>query len=434
MIPYSKALTLVKSTQSVISEFVGITIDPCFTKGSINTYPSILKTGNSFFIDYSNSTNTSDLKYLKRFFDGLTTGNTFSVSGGTYFISESGLQYNFNGEYKLENKFGEYNTYLYFSGVTYSPNLNNGLYDNKNFLTNISFNSKNGNTAQYFISKMSKNDPFNLNFLGLYGSKYNYEEFIEISGASANPGRYKIQDFVKLNDGSEVVYIDPSENIVSEDMYFKNNTVNIYMRGVPSLVTLSQNKNINGIVKKLTKDGEVVQILGNQNLHQRYCRSITDLNYYYDWYASTKLSTMQNIYNPIAYDGLSVSINSYSFVKIGVKNQFTDPDIVTGSTSILTIPILIIDGVETNVATYTTRNRLSDSILKIDLSDSSLVGWKIIPYLDPELSLLLDDFYFLNGVPGFDGASFIYFKRVDSPTTIYLKFEQQIQLMLTIEV
>lgn len=432
MIAHSKALTLVKSTQTVISEFVGNTLDPCFTKGKLNTFPSILKSGNSFFIDYSNSTNVSDLKYLKKFFNGLTTGNTFTISGGTYFVQETAAQYNFSGEYVLQNKLGDYNNYIYLSGTTYSPSLIDGLYQSKNFLSELSFNSKIGNTAQFFKSSFSKEDPFNLEFLGLYGSDYSYEEFIEISGACSNIGRYKIQNFVKLNDESEIVYIDPSETIVSENMYFKHNTVNIYMRGVPDLITLSQNKNSNGIIKKITKEGKTLEILGEQNLYQKYCRNVADSLNYYDWYALTKLANMQNIYNPVAYDGLSLSINSFSFVKIGVRNEFTNLDPVSGVISEFSVPILIVDGVETTVASYTLRNYVSNPIIKLDLSDASLIGWKIVPYIDEELSIPLNNFYFLNGVPGYDGASFIYIKRVDSPSTIYLRFEQKNTLKLRI--
>ena len=433
MISHSKALTLVKSTQTIISEFVGSTLDPCYTKGKIDTYPTVLKTGNSFFIDYSNSTNVSDLKFLKHFFDGLTSGNTFSISGGTYFISETGLQYSFNGQFKLENKLGDYNNYIYLQGITYPAALFDGVYDNQNFIGPLFFAANSGNTAQYFLSRVNKEDPFNLEFLGVYGADYGYEEFIELSGACSNSGRYKIKNYVKLNDGSEVVYIEPSESIVSEKMYFRNNNVNIYMRGVPDLVTLSQNKNTNGIIKKITKEGNVLQILGNQNLHQKYCRNVADLDNYYDWYAATKLSNMQNIYNPSAYDGLSISINSFSFIKVGIKNEYSDPDLVTGLVSLQTIPILIVDGVETTIASFNLRTYVSDPVIKLDLSDASLVGWKIIPYLDYELSLPLDDYYFLNGVPGYDGASFIYFKRVDSPATIFLKFEQNIVLKLTLQ-
>jgi hypothetical protein len=432
MIAHSKALTLIKSTQTLVSEFVGATLDPCFTQGVLQTFPTVLKNGNSFYLDYSNSTNPSDLKYLKKFFSGLTAGNTFSISGGTYFINETGMQYNFTGTYELEGVLGDYNNFISLEGVTFSPSLFNGIYNSKDFLNALSFSAVSGKTAHYFVSKVNKEDPFNIEFLGIYGSDYSYEEYLEVSGASANAGRYKIQNSLKLKDGSEVVYIDPSETIVSENMYFKNNTVNLYMRGVPDLQTISQNKNSNGIIKKINESGVVLQILGNQNLRQKYCRGIADTENYYDWYAATKLGNMQNIYNPNAYDGLSLSINSYSYIKIGVRNEFTEPDLLTGLVSGLSIPVLFVNGVEATTLSTNIRSSISNPIIKIDLSDASLVGWKITAYIDQQLSLPLNDSYFLNGVPGYDGASFIYLKDPTNPSTIFLKFEQQNVLTLTI--
>ena len=93
-------LTLVKSTHAYISQFIGTTADPCFTKGLVESSPTIYKTGNSFFIDYSQTSNSSDLKFIKKFFGSITLGNTFSVSGGTYYVQSSGTQYNFSGTYQ----------------------------------------------------------------------------------------------------------------------------------------------------------------------------------------------------------------------------------------------------------------------------------------------------------------------------------------------
>jgi hypothetical protein len=38
----------------------------------------------------------------------------------------------------------------------------------------------------------------------------------------------------------------------------------------------------------------------------------------------------------------------------------------------------------------------------------------------------------LNGVPGFDGASFIYLKTVTSPSTIFLKIKRETEMILQI--
>jgi hypothetical protein len=72
--------------------------------------------------------------------------------------------------------------------------------------------------------------------------------------------------------------------------------------------------------------------------------------------------------------------------------------------------------------------------IKIDLSDSSLVGWRILPFYDEDCSIPLNDYYYLNGVPGFDGCSFIFLRNQNAPSAFYLKFEKNNVLKLLITV
>lgn len=427
-------LTLVKTTNSYVSQFVGSTSDPGFTKGLVESYPTIYKNGNSFFIDYSETTNTSDLKFFKRFFGSLTGGNTFTVSGGTYYIQNTGQQLNFGGTYTFYGATGLHNQYINLGGITFSTSLSDGVYPSINFTTALNYNFSTGATAQYYISKVNKNDPFNLEFLGIYGNDYDYEEYLEIAGASTNSLRYKIDSSLKLNDGSEVVYINSESSISNENLYFVPCNVNVYMRGVPDLVTLSQNKNLNGILKKIDSYGNTVEILSNQNVHQRYCRSIAYPTFIYDWYAAYRTSNYKNIFNPLAYNGLSVSITHFAYAKI--QTVVTTSNVIneiTGTFQQTNTNALSIDGVITQNVSYTSPISVTNPVLKIDLSDSSLFSSTVEPYIDSECSSPLSVNYFLNGVPGFDGASFVFLKRENSPSTIFLKFVRETPLVLRIE-
>ena len=426
-------LTLVKSTNAYISQFIGTTVDPCFTKGLVESSPTIYKTGNSFFIDYSQTSNSSDLKFIKKFFGSIPLGNTFNVSGGTYYVQSSGSQYSFSGIYQLIGVTGTYNQYINLSGITYSSSLPNTTYNNNNFLTPLNYSAVVGNTAQYFISQVNKEDPNNIEFLGIYGNDYNYEEYLQVVGSSANNARYKINSSLKLNDGSELIYINSASTINSENFYFVPVTLNLYMRGVPDLITLSQNKNINGLLKVVDSNGITTKILNNQNLYQRYCRSIIDTTKYYDWYAAHRISNYDNIYNPTAWDGLSLSINFYSFIKIGTSAQLITTEAVTEVIlSATNTNVLIIDGVQTNYASYTSRTAIANPVLKIDFSDSSLYNAFVEPYLDYNCTIPLTSSYFLNGVPGYDGASFIYLKTLSAPSTIFLKIKRETEMILQI--
>jgi hypothetical protein len=288
-------------------------------------------------------------------------------------------------------------------------------------------------TAQYFISKLNKSDPLNLTYLGVYGNDYGFEEYLEIEGASANSGRYKINTGFKLNDGSELIYLNPETAITTENFYFQQKKVNIYMRGIPDLVTLSQSKLQNGIIKKINADGVVLNVYDKQNLHQKYSRSLYDEDNTYNWYGSANVNTLENIYNPLAYEGLSLSIDHFSFVKLITlsKPLITLPD----STQFFTeqfVKVIFVDNVETTEVIYSSAP--TSTLVKIDLSDASLYSCAVTAYYDEQCSIELDEVFYMNGVPGFEGASFIYVKNISSPSVIYLKFETDTTLILKITV
>jgi hypothetical protein len=428
----NKFLSLVKSTNLNVTSFVGVTLDPCFTKGFFESSPLIYKNGSSFYFDYSGSVNGSDLKLLKRFFDGITVGGTFGISGGTYFVEDSGSQYNFNGTYSLSGKTGTSNQYLNFSGISYPPSLPDGVYENTNFLNPINFFATVGATAQYFISKVNKKDPININFLGIYGNDYGFEEYLEVPESSLNTGRLKINNAIKLNDGSEIIYLNSANIIISENLYFKPTAVNIYMRGVPETTVLSQSTELNGLIKKMDLNGKTTNVYDNQNLRQRYCRALNDENSIYDWFSFRKSATIENLLNPLAYNGLSLNITYFSFLKL-VTSEIVQSVNEFGQFIYREALAIAVDGVKTKFVRYTSDNSDNEiSVLKIDLSDSSLYGTIIEPYYDYECSLPLDTLYYLNGVPGFDGASFIYLKQVNSPRKIFLKITQQNSIVLEI--
>lgn len=430
----NKFLTLVKSINTNVSAYVGNTADPCLTKGLMQSSPTIYKNGASFYFDYSSTTNGADLKFLNKFFGVLTAGNTFAISGGTYYIEETGAQYSFAGTYTFYGSTGFTKQYLNIGGVTYSPSLSNGIYDSKNFVSAVNYSAVKGTTAQYFISKVNLDDPNNINFLGLYGDDYGYEEYIETIPWVTNATKYKIDTAIKLNDGSEIIYLDPATSITNEDRYFVPTSVNVYMRGVPDLNTLAASTTVNGIVKKIDSDGNTVEVFQNQNLRQKYCRNVNDDTYFYDWYGQLKTSNLENVLNPLAYNGLSLSYTYYSYIKWGVSFISSGPN-PTGGNVYREVLSVFVDGVATNTANYAiSGSNPYGTILKLDLSDSSLFNSTIEPFLDVNCSVRLNQFYFLNGVPGFDGASFIYFKETLSPSTIYLKFTQGSSLVLQITI
>ena len=72
------ALTTVKTSYSYTAQFIGNTADPCFTKGKLNGSANVFVTGNSFFFDYSELKNGTDLKFLNKFFNSLRNSSLIS--------------------------------------------------------------------------------------------------------------------------------------------------------------------------------------------------------------------------------------------------------------------------------------------------------------------------------------------------------------------
>lgn len=433
----NNALTTVKSTELFATEFVGVTLDPTLTKGLLKSSPNLYKTGNTLFLDYSSTANSSDLKLLKRFFNKVVVGNTFNISGGTYYNPTTHVQYNFQGIYEISGITGNYNQFLYFKGISYNTSLPNGIYNNHNFKTVINYDSNKGNTAQYLLSKFNNEDPYNFSFLGIYGNDFNSEEYIEVEGSTLNPNRYKIDNSIKLNDGSEAILLNSENSISNENMFFERKTINLLMRQVPDLNTLSQSKYQNGIVKKINTDKKTIDVLSEQNLHQRYSRMRTDSNHYYDWYPIINTENFKNVLNPYAYDRLSISINYYSFIKIGIVTLNDLTNLATGAgISTTNSTAIYVDNIATTVKVYKaqTIGNLSIPTIKLDLSDSSLYGWIISAFYDEACSIPLNAFYYLNGVPGFEGCSFLFLSNVAAPNSFYLKFEknQVLKLLITI--
>lgn len=435
MIINNNALTTVKSTELFVTEFVGATLDPTLTKGSLDSAPSIYKNGVTFFLDYSSTSNGSDLKLLKRFFSKVNIGNTFSITGGVYYDERNQTKYSFGGIYELVGSTGTYNQFLNLKGISYSSSLYDGTYKNYNFTNSLNFISNKGSTAQFLISKFNTDNPYNFSFFGIYGNDLSSEEYIEVIGASLNPNRYKIDNCIKCNDGSEIILINPSESILNENMYFNKRTINLLMRRVPNLNTLSQSKYQNGIIKKINEDQKTLDVLSDQNLYQRYSRAKTDPNNYYDWYPINNTENFKNILNPYMYDKLSISVDYFSYVKIGSSTQRVFTNTSTASVpTITTTTVLYVDNVITSTKIYKSSSTSTIPNLKIDLSDSSLFGWKIMPFYDEECSIPLTEYFYLLGVPGFDGASFIFLSSVNNPPSFYLKFENNIVLKLMVTI
>jgi len=437
----SAALTVVKSTQSFTLEFIGSTADPCLTKGYIESSPQVQLVGNSFFFNYSQSKNVNDFKFLKLFFDKLSVGSTFSFSSGKYSNITTGSVLSWDGQFTLRGKTGAYNQYLYFSGLTGTSGISAGIYNRNLFTTPIQFTAVTGGTAALLVNKSPDLDPLNFTYLGIYGSDYSFEEYLQVDKSTLNQKRILIKNVLKLNDGTEVIYVDPTVSITNENLYFQQSMVDIYMRGILTPDDINYDQTLNGILRiSNTYPGVYTQLLENQNKQQFLLRQLLNpvypVNYY--WYPNTKLI------NFTSSEVAAYTNASYIFAKIYqlVYDTITIP--LFSTSAILDVPTLIgeetynvilIDNNDVGYINFNASNTATTKNFKIDLSDARNTDLTISAYSDYTCSVPLPKNFAINGTPGKEGAAFIYFAdRPDTLQSVYLKLERETTMILSIQI
>lgn len=433
-------LTVVKSTQSFTLEFVGATANPCLTKGIIQSTPNILASGNSYFFNYSHSKNSNDLKFLKIFFDTMSVGNTCAFSSGVYVNIDTGAKTTWSGQFTLQGKTGAYNEFLYFSGLTGTSGLSGGIYNANLFTDAIQYTTINGSTANILLSKLPNNDPLNLKYLGLYGSDFGYEEYVEVEKSTLNVARIPVKNFTVLNDGSEVVLLSQSSTITNENLYFQNSLVYTYMRGIPSIEALNYDETINGVVRYNYVDpGVFTRFIEYQNKKQFELRSLTTATYAIlkSWYQNTTLKSLNlssntPITSPISLELLKIYHLTYR--KSVVTNFVASTDFqIPLLLSNTTINEIYIDEIVTNTITVSSGSFVRDINFKIDLSDSRNYGTIISAYADRNCSIPLTGLVYLLGTPGTEGASFVYAgTKTNLNTNIFLRLERETTSILEI--
>jgi hypothetical protein len=135
--------------------------------------------------------------------------------------------------------------------------------------------------------------------------------------------------------------------------------------------------------------------------------------------------------SPNSYDKLSVSMDYFSSAKIARYTRTSPTGTIFTQESVLG---LFVDNVLASTKKYDGTTYAGMPSIRIDLSHSSLLNYTVLPFYDESCSVLLNDFYYINGVPGFEGCSFIFLKNINSPKSFYLKFEGEniFKLLVTI--
>ena len=432
----SYVLNPVKTSVSYTGSFVGSTADPCYSKGLLKSSPSIHLAGNSFLFNYLECSNSNDLKFLKRFFSGLTVGSTFAFSNGQQVNIETGAVTYWDGTLTLQGITGNYNELIYASGITYNTGITSGLHNSTLFTKPVQFTATTGITCQYFLSVSPAQDPWNIHYLGLYGDDFGFEEYIDVSSSITNTGRLKVDNSIQLANNQEIIYIDPTTTVTNENLYFKKSFITLYMRGSLPIEIDNYDQTINGVVKiSTTMPGIYTNLLENQNRQQYALRNSSVANVGYSWYPNMSLKYFNT-------NALNVGAeNSYQYNAIYhlyytttttprylISSDYLPPTVIG---NVFFNAVYINNAITASIVNTTTVAQ--GKTFKIDLSDARNKDLLVEPFLDEQCTIPLIDSYMLIGTPGKEGAAFIFSPLANSMYyNIYLKLTRETVTIVTI--
>jgi hypothetical protein len=229
--------------------------------------------------------------------------------------------------------------------------------------------------------------------MGILGSAYGFEEYIEISGGTLdNAERILISGTTQLKDSTELLYFAAGGTF--QNFSTTNTSVDLYLRGYPSLMTYPQQSNITGIYTisdALTND--LINCYENQTINQAqlrnskiavgYLSSFINCTSCYDLIYGSGISTPFSIISPAFNNLIYITISSpVSTTNIAALNI----NITTSASSIILAP------------------SNGNTTLKIDLSHPSILGYSLETYTDAAREIPLGYAYKSYGVPGYNGA------------------------------
>lgn len=224
---------------------------------------------NSFgkaIFDYSGTVNTDDLDLLELFLQGITNGNTFSVSNGYYVKEQDGITSNINGIYQFDGATGNN---IILTTVISATGINNAeyRYENEYFTNPPKLDLNTGFTGDIAYIIKSVTNEGEIAKLGLYE-----DDLIEISytGNTANLDRLNVEKVEVSTDGEEFIFV--KEPLINDNRIGTWTTINVYTRGDATTELLSSDRSLLGASNVFDKNGNFLACYNNQNELQSYLR------------------------------------------------------------------------------------------------------------------------------------------------------------------
>jgi hypothetical protein len=392
--------TLVKSLDSYGINIISSYGDFTLSGKQINSNPLVYfyDSFNKVIIDYTQTNSDDDLEYLEFFLQGITNGNTFSISDSYYVKEQDGITSNLDGIYQYDGSTG--NNMIFATKVS-ATKLNTGefRYEKDYFVDSLQLSLNSGFTGDTANIIKSVTNSGSVVDLGLYE-----DDLIQISysGITQNVDRFKVEKVETTSDGEEIIFL--KDSIVSENRIGKLTTLEVYSRGRGTVELLNADKTINGSAKIYNKNGVYLNCFDYQNQLQAYLRRYNenDPNLIVNWSANTLCDGVTDSILPsngVSYNTLvDVKTQTSSSIKKFCINGQKSPNI----TLVVGTVYLFYQGHFTNRS-----NNIGEQ----------LVFTRVQGNTDSEN--LLTEFYTINSFPGEKNSYIRLNVTPDIPSTFY---------------
>jgi hypothetical protein len=418
----SFVLNAVKSFTNYGIVLSGTTTDPALTKGFFSSSPNVSIIGNSCYIDYSNTSNISDLTYLKKLFFTAPIGTTYSISSGDYYDEFKNVRTDISGVFSKSSftNNGKLLIGSIVSGLTYTSNYS--YYDKSYFINPPQYTTgyTGAATLNFITNNITSNPAKSFINSGPIGSCFSQEEYVELSGTTLNAGKLKINSVIKLKDNKELLYVD--NTLVSENLGATATSSTFYIRGNANPDILNKSRKLLGCYIIYDSNGNQTSCFENQNQLQGFLRAqATATGYSAYWVPCLDCSRLtDNALNAASSDRtLFFDANVFFYITQQALATVNDAlEVVLSYVYTLNSNAVSNSNLQTTSAiTFTI-----DNGFKIDLSHPSLKGFEVEAYLDSSYTVPMSQYIYKLGILGFDQASLIYQKTTSSSKLIYLQF------------
>jgi hypothetical protein len=379
----TSSLNQVKTMSNYGFYVSGNTLDPIFAKGKIESKPSISFYGSSLYIDYSNTSNISDLVYLKKTFGSFTAGVTFYIPPVQYYDGNNNIQTTIGGTAYFNKLINGDRVVVanIISGFTTPTNYS--FFEKNNFIKNIEYNFSTSQslTGYFLVNSMPSMSPNRFKGLGIIGSIFGFEEYISLDGGTAeNADRLKVYGYCELKDGQEIIYFESGGT--AQNLIETNSEISLYVRGDPDLITAPKYSSVPVVlILKVKNSGSVISCFENQSFNQAILRKnqFGAASYAYAIIDNCASCIDANYSDPVnGYkNDIGEFFNSLIFIKLTNSSVAFATSAFSATLNVASNPNIIIGGA-------------NNSIIKIDISHPSLIGYDLLIYSEPTRKTLLN--------------------------------------------